>query len=196
MVSSFYSSNEQKQKKYIKSRRIEEFNEEKQQQVVDDSINKELGLETEASDLGKLATRVINKIGTEIIPKSFNQNLTKFQYTPLQLLTNSIEKGTLTNLFDKIKALPNSSLNKKQRIMRDDLNKPEFKSIMNESIADSASSGTNAIIKTVIETMSGSESDTDVLDMVKKASTPEISEFGYSTALGREKKKRGPKPKK
>jgi hypothetical protein len=203
MVSLFYSSNERKERKYVKENKIRELNEEAQQQVVDSQIRKELGLEEQATDLGKLASRVFNKIGTELVPKSFNSKLQQLNFTPLQYLTNSIEKGQLTNLFDKLKALPNSSLNKKQRLIKQDLSNEEFKKIMNENIAESVPSGTDAIAKTVMEVISGSESDSDLLDMIQKASSDskasakpkQISEAGFSKNLGREKKKPGRKPK-
>ena len=203
MVSSFYSSNEQKEKAYVESQKKKEVNDYKQQEIVDDEIAKELGLQQEANNLSKLATRVVNKIGTELIPKQYNQNFTKLQYTPMQLLTNSIQTGQLTSLFDKIKALPNSSLNKKQKLIRGDLSDSEFKSIMNDSIAESSSKGVDAIANTVVETMGGDDAAMKslVLDMIEKAMSDgeakpkRISEAGFSEKLGREKKKVG-RPKK
>jgi len=69
MVSSFYSSNEAKERKYVDENKIRMLNDEAQQQVVDAQIDSELGLERQTSNLTKLANRVINKIGVSDIPK-------------------------------------------------------------------------------------------------------------------------------
>ena len=145
MVSSslFYSNNERKQRKYIKENKIRELNQEDQQQVVDSQTTFELAKDTKAENLSKLATRVVNKLGTSLIPP--NQNFTALQYTPLQLLTNIIKAGQLTNLFTEIKELPDDVLNNKQKLIRDNLNDPKFKSLMNENIAESAPLGNETI---------------------------------------------------
>jgi hypothetical protein len=190
MVSSFYSNNEKKQRKYIKENKIREINQEEQQQVVDDEISFKLGQDKKASNLSKLASRVVDKISSEIIPQK--TDFTPQQYTPLQLLTNIIKTGQLTNLFNEVKALPDSILNKKQKFIRNDLNDDGFKSIMNENIAESAPLGNEAVAKTVLETMGGFRNQEQVYNMFEK--TPLISQRGYSVALGREREKRGPKP--
>ena len=67
MASLFYSSNEKKQRKYIKDRQLEEINQANQQEIVDNALDKELGFEQKATKLSKLASRVIGKIGNEIV---------------------------------------------------------------------------------------------------------------------------------
>lgn len=193
MVSSFYSNNETKQRKYIKENKIREINQEEQQQVVDDEISFKLGEDKKASKLSKLASRVVDKISSEIIPQK--TDFTALQYTPLQLLTNIIKKGQLTNLFDEVKALPDSILNKKQKLIRNDLNDDGFKSIMNENIAEATPSGDDAIAKTVLETMGGYQNQEEVFDMMQKANKEfkRISQAGYSFTLGREREKKGRK---
>lgn len=193
MVSSFYSNNEKKQRKFVKENKMRELNQEEQQQVVDSQTSFELAQDAKANNLSKLASRVVDKIGSEIIPKS--QNFTALQYTPLQLLTNIIKTGQLTNLFEEVKALPNSILNRKQRLIRNDLNDEGFKSIMNENIAEAAPSGDEAIAQTVVETMGGYQNQEEVFDMMQKANKEfkRISQSGYSFALGREREKRGRK---
>lgn len=200
MVSSFYSSNEKKQRNYIKDRRIEEVNEANQQERVDDAIDKELGFEQKATKLSKLAKRVVDKIGNEIVTdlssNSFKSKLNQLNMSPLEFLKGSIENGTLSQLFDKIKALPNNVLNKTQQLIRDDLNNPEIKSVINDEIAAVANKGTNTIMDTMLEAIGGSdgENDDEILDMVAKAEPKLISQFGHSVTTGQEKKKRGPKP--
>lgn len=200
MVSSFYSSNEKKQRNYIKDRRLKEVNEANQQERVDDAIDKELGFEQKATKLSKLAKRVVDKIGNEIVTDlssdSFKTKLNQLNMSPLEFLKNSIENGTLSQLFDKIKALPDSVLNRKQQLIRDDLNNPEIKSVMNDELAVSSNKGTDAIMNTIFEVAGGSdgENDDEILDMVAKTDALLISRYGHSVTTGKEKQKPGPKP--
>ena len=184
MVSLFYSSNEKKQRKYIKDRQLEEINQANQQEIVDNALDKELGFEQKATKLSKLASRVIGKIGNEIVDDlsstSFKSKLNQLNMSPLDYLKNSVEKGTLSQLFDKIKVLPNSILNRRQQTIRDDLNNPEIKALMNDELAAVASSGTANIVNTVLEVLGGNENNDDVLDMVSKAEPKLISVAGYS----------------
>ena len=187
MASLFYSSNEKKQRKYIKDRQLEEINQANQQEIVDNALDKELGFEQKATKLSKLASRVIGKIGNEIVDDlsstSFKSKLNQLNISPLDYLKNSVEKGTLSQLFDKIKALPNSILNRRQQIIRDDLNNPEIKALMNDELAAVASSGIDNIVNTILEVLGGNENYDDVLDMVSKAKKATHNES-----------RRGPKP--
>lgn len=201
MASLFYSSNEKKQRKYIKDRQLEEINQANQQEIVDNALDKELGFEQKATKLSKLASRVIGKIGNEIVDDlsstSFKSKLNQLNMSPLDYLKNSVEKGTLSQLFDKIKVLPNSVLSRKQQIIRDDLNNPEIKALMNDELAAVASSGTANIVNTVLEVLSGNENNDDVLDMVSKATHNEVlalADTPFSSRLGRHKSRPGPKP--
>lgn len=201
MVSLFYSSNEKKQRKYIKDRQLEEINQANQQEIVDNALDKELGFEQKATKLSKLASRVIGKIGNEIVDDlsstSFKSKLNQLNMSPLDYLKNSVEKGTLSQLFDKIKVLPNSVLSRKQQIIRDDLNNPEIKALMNDELVAVASSGTANIVNTVLEVLSGNENNDDVLDMVSKATHNELlalADTPFSSNLGRHEYRRGPKP--
>ena len=207
MVSLFYSSNEKKQRKYIKDRQLEEINQANQQEIVDNALDKELGFEQKATKLSKLASRVIGKIGNEIVDdlssSSFKSKLNQLNISPLEHLKNSVENGTLSQLFDKIKVLPNSILNRRQQIIRDDLNNPEIKALMNDELAAVASSGTANIVNTVLEVLGGNENNDDVLDMVsktfkaKKATHNELlalADTSFNFNLGRHESRRGPKP--
>lgn len=210
MVSLFYSSNEKKQRKYIKDRQLEEINQANQQEIVDNALDKELGFEQKATKLSKLASRVIGKIGNEIVDDlsstSFKSKLNQLNMSPLDYLKNSVENGTLSQLFDKIKVLPNSVLSRKQQIIRDDLNNPEIKALVNDELAAVASSGTDNIVNTVLEVLGGNGNNDDILDMVsktiekvkaKKATHNELlalADTSFSSNLGRHEFRRGPKP--
>lgn len=168
MVSSFYSSNEKKLKQFKEDRKIKQVNEEYQQEIVDNQINKDLGLETRATNLAKLASRVVNKIGTEIMPTQ--QTFSTLQYTPLKLLINSINNGTLSQLFQKIKELPNNSLNKTQKLIKQDMSKPEIKELLNDSIAEALPDGPEAVAKAVVDTLGGDGNEKEVLEMIDYSS--------------------------
>lgn len=64
MVSSFYSSNEAKERKYVDENKIRMLNDEAQQRVVDEQIASELGLEQSSTNLGNLASRIFKKLIT------------------------------------------------------------------------------------------------------------------------------------
>lgn len=167
MVSTFYSSNEKKQKDYIKNRYLQEQNDDEQQNRVDRSIKKNLDLEEQATELSKLATRVVNKLGSELPQLGYSEKK-QLTYSPIKLLTNSINNGQLTTLFDELKALPDSSLNKTQLLIRNDLNDPENKKMINFLIEDAIPNGADAIAKTVVESLGGVGNEQLVLDMISK----------------------------
>lgn len=202
MVSTFYSSNQQKQKDYIKNRYIQEQNDDEQQNRVDRSIIKNLNLEEQATELSKLATRVVNRLGSELIP--FNQGkLTSKQLTPMQYLTNSINNGQLTQLFEKIKKLPSSKLNKTQLLIRNDLNDTENKKMINFQIENALPNGADAIAKTVVESLGGIGNEDKVLDMIEKIynNMDELKKEEYERVLMKKEdinvaKKRRGRPKK
>lgn len=173
MVSSFYSSNEQKQNNYIKSNYKKQYNQEAQQQLVDAEIDKELGLETQATDLGKLASRVVNKIGSELPQLGYSEKK-QLTYSPTQLLTNSINNGQLTTLFNDLKALPDSALNKRQQLIRNDLSDTENKKMINYQIEDALPNGADAIANAVIESLGGIGNEKLVLDMISKVETKKL----------------------
>ena len=68
MVSSFYSSNEAKERKYVDENKIRMLNDEAQQRVVDEQIASELGLEQSSTNLGQFASRVFKKLITSDKP--------------------------------------------------------------------------------------------------------------------------------
>lgn len=164
MVSSFYSSNENKLKKFVEDRRIKEENEDVQQEIVDEQIAKELGLEAKATRIGDLSKRIARKLGT------VDTNI----INTTDILGTAINNGKLTELFDKLKMLPDSSLNATQKIIKKDLSNPEFKNVMNTLIDEALPNGVDAIKEAVITTLGGTENQKEVLDMFNKIKRPEL----------------------
>lgn len=68
-MSLFYDCNECKEQLYVKENLLRERNQETQQQIVDEQIAEELGLESKATNLGRLASRIFQRIGTSDIPE-------------------------------------------------------------------------------------------------------------------------------
>lgn len=166
MVSLFYSSNEKKQRKYIKDRRIQEENQENQQQIVDDAIDKELGLDIAATKTGLLYKRVANKL-TSFTPMTSADDNT---------LINAINNGKLSELFDKIKLLSDSSLTKTQQNIRDNLKNPNTKQIINKLIQEAIPNGPEAIKNVILEAF-GDSNQESILKLITKADKINLKEF-------------------
>lgn len=174
-MSLFYKSNQAKERKYVKENQLRELNDQAQQEIVEYEISQDLGLDEQATNLGKLAKRVINRLGSEILnaPVGKDVKFTAEQITPMEIIKKSIENGTLTDLFEKLKALPNNILNKTQRIIRNDLSNPDTKRIINDLISEDLANnrGPDAIRQTVLESLGGIGNEDIVLDMIKKTSS-------------------------
>ena len=168
MVSTFYSSNEQKQKDYLTQRRLQEDNDFDQQERVDDELEKELGLEQRASKTALMAQRVAKKLSTLNTPEKIA--------SVNDILLNAINNSKLTELFDKIKKIPNNKLNKKQQLIRDDLSNTENKRIINELIQEAMPNGPDAIRKTVLESLGGVENVDLVIDMINKTKDANLTQ--------------------
>lgn len=158
-MSLFYKSNEAKERKYVKENKIRELNDEAQQEIVDEQIDKELGLDRKATNIGLLSKRVTDKLVNAKSGKTTSANDT---------LLNAINNGKLSELFNKLKALPDSLLSKTQRLIRDDLKNEETKKIVNELIAESIPNGPEAIKIAVLQSLGGVNNEDIVLDMISK----------------------------
>lgn len=158
-MSLFYKSNEAKERKYVKENKIRELNDEAQQEIVDEQIDKELGLDRKATNIGLLSKRVTDKLVNAKSGKTTSANDT---------LLNAINNGKLSELFNKLKALPDSLLSKTQRLIRDDLKNEETKKIVNELIAESIPNGSEAIKIAVLQSLGGVNNEDIVLDMISK----------------------------
>lgn len=136
-MSLFYDCNECKEKEYVKENGIRALNESKQQDIVDMQIAEALGLDVQASNLSRLAKRVINSIGSDLLPTNIKVVETAKQKVPVDYLLQAITTGKLTELFDKIKAIPVQKLSKKARVIQDDVkNNKDMKEVLNEGIAN------------------------------------------------------------
>lgn len=124
----------QRQKKYLKLRKEEEINQINQQEVLDELIAEEKGLDISAEKLSNLAKRVVNKIGEEVLQPEIN-NAGVFTPKPTDRILEAIRSGKLSELFERIKGIPTSKLTKKQKIIQKDLkDNTELKEIVNEEI--------------------------------------------------------------
>lgn len=165
MVSTFYSSNQQKQKDYLRQRRLQEDNDFNQQEIVDNSLEKELGLEERATKTALMSQRVANKLA------SLNTEGKSKE------LLDAINSGTIDELFKKIQLLEDSSLNKNQQSIRDNLKIQRNKNILNEIINDSLASGPIAIETAIINALGGDDNINNVVDLIKKASKINIKDY-------------------
>lgn len=158
-MSLFYKSNEAKERKYVKENKIRELNDEAQQQIVDEQIDKELGLDRKATNIGLLSKRVADKLVSAKSNKPTSGN---------DILLNAINSGKLSELFNKLKTLPDSLLSKTQRLIRGDLENEESKKIVNELIAEAVPNGPEAIKVAVLQSLGGIGNEDIVLDMISK----------------------------
>ena len=97
-----YSSNQAKQKKYLKLRAEEEANEEAQQALLDEYLANERGFETNVSSLGRLASRVAKKIQApiELNQSNFSDIISKIIKLDPSLLSSQA-KAVWSNLSEQ-----------------------------------------------------------------------------------------------
>jgi len=121
------NSNQKRLKKYTQDRRIEEENNDIHQDLLDAEIAKELGLEVQATNLAKMAKRVVSQLGETVI----NNKGTSY-------LKNAISSGKLSDLFDMIKGMNTDGLSKKEKIIISDIKnkkrRKELTDIFNERL--------------------------------------------------------------
>lgn len=164
-MSLFYDCNECKEKEYVKENRLRAVNQSKQQEIVDMQIAESLGLDVQASNLSRLAKRVINSLGSNLLPTDIKVVETAKQKVPIDYLLQAITTGKLTELFERIKAIPTQKLSKKARVVQDDIkNNEDMKEVLNEGIAGIVSSNDipeeekpEAIKKEIIEVVGGGD---------------------------------------
>ena len=127
MSSLFYSSNQKRTQKYLNENKLREINQEKQQQIVDANLAREFGLEEQTSNIGNLTNRVINKLLSKDIQIAPVINLDK------PVLTESIAKGFLSNVFNVLKST-HTILNK--QAVKDKINQEVIKQIQENQSAE------------------------------------------------------------
>ncbi len=136
-MSLFYDCNECKEKEYVKENVIRAANQLEQQSIVDQQIAESLGLDVQASTLSRLAKRVINSIGSDLLPTDINIVETAKQKLPTDYLLQAITTGKLSQLFDRIKTVDPKKLSKKAKLIQSDLKSDQMvKDVLNEEIAN------------------------------------------------------------
>ncbi len=163
-MSLFYKSNEAKERKYVKENKIRELNDEAQQEIVDEQIDKELGLDRKATNIGLLSKRVADKL---VNAKRQGEDI----------LLNAINNGKLSELFDKIKLLPDSALTKNQQYIRDNLKVKQNKDNINELIQEAIPDGAEAIKSVIIQSLGDPENQNSLLDLVSKANKLNMKDY-------------------
>lgn len=141
MVSSFYSSNQEKLKKYVADRRVEEHNGDIQQAKVYQAIAEQQGDLEQADRLAKLGMTVLGKVAATEVP-IINKQGGVSKMTVKEHILSMIEAGTLSNWWEAIKRIPPAKLSKKARIVQDDIKHNELlKQSLNELVSKIALSG-------------------------------------------------------
>ena len=165
----------QRQKKYLKLRKEEEINQINQQEVLDELIAEEKGLDISAEKLSNLAKRVVNKIGEEVLQPEINKSGVVTP-KPTDRILEAIRSGKLSELFEKIKGIPASKLTKKQKIIQKDLkDNTELKQVLNEEmtkiIAKNIPEEEKALeVKRAVNEYVSGDSDSDELESMASKS--------------------------
>lgn len=164
-MSLFYKSNEAKERKYVKENKIRELNDEAQQEIVDEQIDKELGLDRKATNIGLLSKRVIDKLVNAKSGKTTSANDT---------LLNAINNGKLSELFKELKSIPEDYLNDTQKNIKLKLSNPQAKEIINDLIANAVDMGNikelNKIVLNELISVGNKKEQKDLNEMLNMTS--------------------------
>lgn len=119
----FYGSTQSRLRTYTADRRIEEQNGEIQQSKVYQKLAEERGDVESADRLARLGTMVINKFGQQVMTHTVPTNapLGQQKFDIRSYLKQAIENGTLSQLWDRMKNVPDSKLSKVAQIIKSDL---------------------------------------------------------------------------
>lgn len=166
--------NEERQRRYLKQRREQEINDDRQQDVIDEMNAERLGFDRTATQLSRLGKRVFTdlientttpteKKVVDILKNTFNSPAEIKKSNPT--LIDFIKAGTLSQLFDKIKQINPKTLSKKSKLVQTDLkNNTMLKDVLNENIIKIVNdTGMDeeekpaTIEQTIIETVSGGD---------------------------------------
>lgn len=170
-MSLFYDCNECKEKLYVKENKIRELNQEAQQQIVDEQIDTELGLENTSTNLGKFASRVLQKLNTSSIPEVSKPSDKDIEKYNLAVLDNAVKSNQLTQLFKELKALPKNALNKTQTNIQAKMSSSDIQKRLNDMIATAVQqSEERTIPKLILDELITIIEQNDFNDMVKLAS--------------------------
>lgn len=120
MVSSFYSSGQQKLKVYTADRRIEEDNGNKQQAKVYAKIAQDRGDIETADRFAKLGMDILGKVAQTPVAIT-NKNSGVANMSVIDHIKSMIEAGSLSQWWEAIKKIPARNLSAKARIVQDDI---------------------------------------------------------------------------
>lgn len=138
-MSDFYTCNGTKQKKYLKERRGQELNDEKQQEVVDKQLAEQFGLEEQATAFTRLAKRVVSQIGESPVPDILKSSVNAPTVSIKDKLSSLIKSGTLSTWFDKISKISNTAnLSRSAKIVLNDIKNPETRAMITGAFNDRA----------------------------------------------------------
>lgn len=115
-----YSSNEKKQRKYLKLRKAEDDNAFIQQDKLDQQLAAERGMEIKATNLARLARRVASEVSDE--KNNLNPKRDK----------SGVTINNFSEMVQKIIGLDPLTLSKKAKIVWKDLNSAQFRNDLNE----------------------------------------------------------------
>lgn len=201
---SFYSSNQQRLKKYTADRRVEQSNGDKQQaKVYADIAAKQGDLET-ADRFAKLGMNIIGKIAQTNVPITNKQGGVA-RGTVLDHVKAMIEAGTLSQWWEAVKKIPKRKLSSRAYIVQKDMKFNEMlKSVLNEQLAQIQAAERKQVsdndikpmIKQLIETLAGdivtaqelddaaSDSSSDYGSVDSNAITATTTEAGHNAQAG------------
>lgn len=168
-----YVSNQERLKRYRKERNAEEVYEDEQQDRLYEQIAIEHGLEAQATTLANLARSVIRK-GADILDKGAPATTVEgvVKKSGFNILSEAIKNGKLDELVKRVIGIPNTNLTKKQRIIKKDLQNPDFKDTVNRVIDEALdkASSPEEMAKVLVTTFGGKGNESDVDDLIDKAS--------------------------
>lgn len=177
-------SNQERLRRYNAERAQEERNDVIQQAELYGKLAEENALDAQAASLARLAKNVFKKSFDNVSPELKTQ-VAKVSTT----LLGSIKSGKLDQLVKSLVAIPDNLLNPRQKVIKGDLNNPEFKRMLNEAISEEvAKRSTSEQIEQVIKEMvAGSEGVADFEEMVSKSrsgSVGSVDSIGSNYSLG------------
>lgn len=175
--STYYKSNNARENVYEQSRRQEEINANKQQDQLDIKNMETLSEMAQAKKYSKL---IKNTMGELINTSPELKKAIDIGKDTIKSIQDIIDNGRLSELTDKLNAIPLDELTQIQKIIIKDVNNPEIKTIINETIKEEVASGKSnkEIAKTLQELLIGQDSKykKELETLVYKAYSPDISQ--------------------
>lgn len=143
----FYGSTQSRLRTYTADRRLEEHNGEVQQAKVYQKLAEERGDMETANRLSNLATMVLNKFGQDTMQQPFDIR---------SIFKKAIQSGTLSQLWDQLKKVPDHQLSKKAQIIQSDIKHDKvLKDVLEEKLEPllptNANRDSQAVVSRVVD---------------------------------------------